>query len=199
MEKYIISRFKEGDAEAFERIYRAYWPKVYSFVSLYIRSATEVEDMVQELFIHLWEIREKIDEEQSFEGFLFISARNLIFARQRSSFNEVFFDLTVLESTASAVDVEGELSAADLSEQIDHLVSQLTPRQQEVYRLSRQELLTYAEIAKRLNISERTVEKHLSEVLHYLRQHLICKKDASPTAKHTTPPPSLMWLLFLLS
>ena len=67
---------------------------------------------------------------------------------------------------------EEEVAAADLSERIDMLLLQLTPRQQEVYRLSRKDLLNYTEIAKRLHISERTVEKHLSDVLHYLREHL---------------------------
>lgn len=172
MERYVLSRFKEGDATAFETIYRHYWSKVYSFTRLYIRTESEVEDIVQELFIKLWNVRETIDLTKSFEGFLFILTRNLIFSQFRQSFNEDYFELTVLEATASPCDVEGEVATADLSAQIDTLLLQLTPRQQEVYRLSRKELLSYAEIAQRLGISERTVEKHLSEVLHFLRQRL---------------------------
>lgn len=173
MENLILSRFKEGDAKAFEAIYRHYWRKVLSFTHLYIRSSSEVEDVVQEVFIKLWETRAQLDLNKSFDGYLFILTRNLIFNRLRGSLNEEFFELTVVEAMASATDVEEEVAAADLSERIDTLLLQLTPRQQEVYRLSRKDLLNYTEIAKRLHISERTVEKHLSDVVHYLREHLL--------------------------
>ena len=84
--KNAIIRFREGDRTAFETIYRQYWRKVYSFTRLYIRDSFEQEEVVQQVFIRLWEKRSLIDADKDFDGFLFIITRNLIFLYDRAAF-----------------------------------------------------------------------------------------------------------------
>ena len=69
-------------------------------------------------------------------------------------------------------DIEEELDAANLRTHIESLISMLPPRQQEVFRLSRDEELSYREIAEKLQISERTVEHHISDALKFLRKNI---------------------------
>ena len=68
--------------------------------------------------------------------------------------------------------MEEELETADLREYIYSLIGMLPPRQKEVFKLSREEHLTYGEIAQKLQISEKTVERHMGEALKFLRKNL---------------------------
>lgn len=172
MEEDVILQVKNGDKAAFELLYKRYWRKVYNFTNLYIASAIDVEEVVQEVFIKIWDARAFVDETKNFEGFLFIVTRNLIFNRFRSSFNEAFYQMTVLESVADSYNVEDELVASDLHNHLNMLLEMLPPRQREVFHLSRQEHLTYKEISLRLQISEKTVEHHISNVLKFLKRNL---------------------------
>ena len=171
-EKELIVQLKEGDEKAFTTLYRRYWPKVYNFSRLYLSSILEIEEVVQEVFVKVWESRTLLREDDNFKGFLFIITRNLVFNQFRRSFNENAYKLTVLSSVMPYYNLEEELSAADLQEFIEKMVKELPPRQQEVFNLSRNAHLTYKEISIRLNISEKTVEYHMGLALKYLRKNL---------------------------
>lgn len=171
-EKKAITRIKNGDKEAFTFLYQRYWSKVYNFTNLYILSPDASEEIVQEVFIKLWENREDIDEHKNFDGYLFIITRNLIFNHSRQDFNRLFYQATMLKAVEESYSVEEELETADLREYIHSLIDMLPPRQQEVFRMSREDQLTYNEIAQKLQISEKTVERHMTEALKFLRKNL---------------------------
>ena len=78
-ERQIIKSLKEGDREAFSMLYKQYWEKVYHFCGLYLNNRDVAEDVVQEVFIKVWESREFIREDDNFKGLLFVITRNLIF------------------------------------------------------------------------------------------------------------------------
>ncbi len=85
-ERQIIRSLKEGDREAFSMLYKQYWEKVYHFCGLYLNNRDVAEDVVQEVFIKVWESREFIREDDNFKGLLFIITRNLIFNQHRGTF-----------------------------------------------------------------------------------------------------------------
>lgn len=172
-EKEAINKLKDGDKEAFEFLYRQYWAKVYNFTRLYITSAFDAEDIVHEVFVKLWETRAFIDVNKNFNGFLFIVTRNLIFNQTRDSFNDTFFQLTAVEALEETYDIEEELITSDLRAHIDSLIALLPPRRQEVFRMSREEHLSYKEIAARLNLSEKTVEHHIADAIKFLKKNLL--------------------------
>ena len=174
-EKELIVSLKQGDEAAFTALYRMYWPKVHNFSRLYLSSIAEVEEVVQEVFVKLWEARIFLKEDESFKGFLFIITRNIIFNQFRKSFNENAYKTTVLSSAEVEYDIERSRrrkERAHLQGYIKKLISELTPRQQEVFHLSREEHLSYKEIAIRLSISEKTVERHINEALKFLRKNI---------------------------
>lgn len=78
-ETEILTEVKAGNTIAFERLYDCYWLKVYNFAQLYITSSFEVSEVVQDVFVKVWESREMFDETKNFDGFLFIITRNIIF------------------------------------------------------------------------------------------------------------------------
>lgn len=172
-ERDTLDKIKHNsDKAAFADLYNRYWAKVYNFTKLYVISTYDAEEIVQEVFVRIWEGRALIDTEQNFEGYLFIIIRNLIFNHSRKKLNEEFYKMTVLEAVEESYNIEEELDAANLKIYIDSLVALLSPRQQEVFRLSRDQHLSHKEIALRLNISEKTVECHISDALKFLKKNL---------------------------
>lgn len=174
-EKDLILRLKQGDEAAFTALYKLYWGKVHNFSCLYLTSMVEVEETVQDVFVKLWESRTLLNVEGNFAGFLFIITRNIIFHQFRRSFNDRAYRETVLSAIQpnTYYGIEEELLASDLKERIYHLVSELPPRQQEVFRMSRFAHMSYREIANKLSISEKTVECHINKALKYLRRNLM--------------------------
>lgn len=171
-EKQLIKLLKEGDKEAFSLLYKQYWDQVYRFCQLYLNSKERVEDVVQEVFIKVWESRDFIREDDHFKGLLFIITRNLIFNQYRKNLNESFYKMTVLSAMETSYDIEEEIVACDLSEYIDQLIAELPEKRREIFNLSRKEHKSYKEIALLLNISEKTVENQISKALKYLKWNI---------------------------
>lgn len=175
-DKELVRLLKKGDDTAFSAIYNRYWGKVCNFSKLYITSNADVEDITQQVFLKLWNHRENMKENENLEGFLFITTRNTIFSDMRKSFNDNAYKLTVLNTIDTGSDdwygIQEEIEAHELGEYIELLLKELPPRQQEIFRLSREEMCTNREIAERLSLSEKTVEKHITASLRYLRENI---------------------------
>ena len=122
--KELIRRFKNGDEDAFSFLYKHYWEKVYGFTRLYLVSSEDIAEVVQEVFIKLWEARHLIDEEQPFEGFLFIITRNMIFNYSRKKLNYSFLKVTVLQAMEQEYEEENKLELSDLKKYLSVLISQ---------------------------------------------------------------------------
>ncbi len=172
-ERDLILNVKQGDKAAFSLFYTRHWAQVYRFARLYISSEADVEEVVQEVFIRLWERHSLLDEEQEPNGFLFIMTRNIVFNRFRKSFNEQY----LMETISSAWEVlDGtageEVETEDLRQYVQGVVDMLPARQRQVYHLSRNEGMSYKEIAAKLEITPKTVERHINEVLKRLRREL---------------------------
>lgn len=167
-----LDRFRQGDSEAFASLYQSHWQQVFRFSRLYLRSDDDAEDVVQEVFIRLWQIHERIHPDDNFSGLLFIITRNLIFNRFRRQIDPLGFKVSVRAALEASDDIESEISARDLSEYIDRLVDLMPARQRQVFNMSRREHKSYREIAEELDLSQKTVEAHMREALRFLRDNL---------------------------
>ena len=178
-EKDLLISLKEGDEKAFNTIYKKYVKQVYNFCKLYIINDNEIEEVVQDVFVRLWESRYTIREDDNFKGLLFIITRNLVFNETRKSFNHDFYTVSIIDAIENMAEENGSyyeeqtLEAKDLSEFIDKLISELPPQRQKIFNLSRKEQKSYREIAEIMNLSEKTVEHQISDALKYLRKHMI--------------------------
>ena len=171
-EKEHIIALKHGSKDAFTQLYNQYWSQVLHFSRLYITGKGTAEEIVQEVFVKLWESREFLSEKENFKGLLFIITRNLIFNKHRKHLNEDFYKMTVFSAMETSYDVEEEIEAKNLSEYIDQLIDELPPRRCEIFNLSRKHHKSYKEIAEQLSISEKTVENQIAEALKYLRKNI---------------------------
>ncbi|MDE6872093.1 MAG: RNA polymerase sigma-70 factor [Bacteroidales bacterium] len=168
-----ILLLKMGDEKAFERLYRRYWAKVYHYAGLFIRDAAEQEDLTQQVFLKIWEVRSSLDEERSLNGLLFIITRNLTFNTYHKSLNlDAVKRAEELSAEYSSADTSSAIEARSLESYISQLVDCLPSRQREAFMLSRAEGLTYKEIAQRMSISVKAVEKNISLALKFIKSNL---------------------------
>lgn len=176
-EEELLNRLKEGDYAAFTQLYNCYWGQVYNFSRLYISSVEDCKEIVQQVFVKVWEARALIKEKENFKGFLFIITRNIVFNLSKKSFNESFYKMSVLSAFSDSAEqgsceAEEELMASQLNDYINQLIELLPERQKEVFILSRRHHLSYKEISLRLGIREKTVEQHIYKVLKFLKKNL---------------------------
>lgn len=159
---------------AFDRIYDHYSHKLFSFIFKILKDKAETEDIVQEVFVKIWESREKLEDYNLLNSFLFTIAYNnsIDLIRKRINSNKYLEHLrnsSIFQPGASTI---SEVEFNDLSDQVQKLISNLPERQKHVYLMHREKGLTYPEIAAELGISRNTVENHMVKALKYLRQNM---------------------------
>ena len=159
---------------AFYNLYERYSKKLYCFVLRYIKLEADAEEIVQEVFIKIWENRNKIDVYASFESYLFTIAYNTTISLFRRRLNERKYleHLSSLQQFESTPEITNEIYFNELNNKVHSLLNKLTPRQQEIYQLSREDGLTNEIISQKLNISINTVKKHITNVLAFLKANI---------------------------
>ncbi|MEN8230222.1 MAG: RNA polymerase sigma-70 factor [Bacteroidota bacterium] len=172
-DKKIIKRFKEGDAEAFDTIYRNYSKKMFHFALGLVKNQEIAKDLVQEVFVSLWEKRGQVNLNLNFDNYVFTIAYNSIrkFFRKKAIETKAI-DHLLKDSPGIIESVDGTIIYNELLELANKTIENLPPKRKIVYKLSRQEGMKIKEIAGRMNISTRTAENHLAKALKYLKEEL---------------------------
>lgn len=165
---------KQGNILAFDEIYKEYCQRLYGFVIKFVKQKEDAEEIVQEVFLKIWESREKLDIYSSFEAYLFTMAYNITInlLRKRMHQDKYVNHLKSIQTLQEAADSIEEIEYGELTAKVNSLLDQLTPRQREIFYLSREKGLSHDEIAEKLNISANTVKNHLVSSLKFLRSNL---------------------------
>jgi len=168
-----VRRFIKGDQCAFEQIYYAYSKKLYHFGLGLLKDPNNASEMVQDVFVTLWEKREHINPELNFDNYLLTMAYNSIrkIFRKRSIEQKVKNNL-LKEKPEPVKNTENSVIYNDYYSLAQTSIEKMPPKRKAVYKLSRQEGMSNKEIAKKLDISKRTVEAHLAEALSYLKKEM---------------------------
>jgi len=170
----LLLRLKEGNIVAFDSIYEQYCKRLYAFVIRYVKQESDAEEIVQEVFIKIWENRGKIDVYSSFESYLFTITYNSAISLLRKRVHEKKYleHVKSLQEVNVASELTDDLYFKELNSKLQSLLLELTPRQREIFLLSREEGLTHDEIAKKLGISANTVKNHIVSVLNFLKSNI---------------------------
>jgi RNA polymerase sigma-70 factor, ECF subfamily len=169
-EKELLIRLIEGDSLAFEKIYYSYVERVYYFALRYLRNSADAEEMVQEVFAKIWESRKNINTELSFSGYLLTTTKNTIFNDHRKKVNhQAYCSYIIAYLQKSMQSVEDEVIYNDLMDLLNKTINELPPKRQEIFKMSRYQGMPYKEIAKKLAISEKTIETHIRLALRDIK------------------------------
>jgi RNA polymerase sigma-70 factor, ECF subfamily len=169
-EKTLVSDLREGSIPAFNNIFLSFHKRIYNFCLHLYQTPDEARETVQKVFIALWEQRQQMDENQPISSYLFTIARYMIYQELRQQvYKKAAVDYFILNSNDLNESTKDEVLYNELHSFFESVIESLPERQQEVFRLSRISGLTYQQIAKKLNISENTVDTQIRRALDFIR------------------------------
>ena len=174
-ESILLARLRAGDRAAFEQIFRQHFDGLAGFAYRLTRSRAIAEELVQDLFLEIWMRRDRLVITESVRTYLFRAARNRAFNHLRRNKLERLWRLRQ-PPTPDAEGVEDEHSTDELAAAIRAAIASLPDRCREIFLLSRDQNMTYAEIAKVLGISIKTVETQMGRALKALRTRIDVEK-----------------------
>lgn len=182
-EKQILSDLRNSDRHAFQSLFRYYYPRLKAYAATMVDDSV-AEDLVQDLFLYVWEHREDLIMGASFQSYLFqgIYTRCVDHFRKHASFSPC--DMAVYEEylTEQAAFLQNddeaweELYAKDFYQLLYELLKEIPQQRREVFSLAYLDGKKTKEIAEQLDMPIRTVESHLHLTLKFLKKHL-SKKD----------------------
>jgi RNA polymerase sigma-70 factor (ECF subfamily) len=164
----LLEQIRASDVGAFEQLFRRYAEPLYDCAYGYVGSRDVAQEVVQQLFVTLWERRRVWQVSGTVVTYLYRAVRNGSLNALREGRRRV----PLIDRVHEAPGIEQEVEAADLARAVARIVARLPERCREVFRLNRYHHLTYAEVAQVLNLSVKTVELHMARALRELRSRL---------------------------
>jgi RNA polymerase sigma-70 factor (family 1) len=163
---------KTGLKEAFEELFERYCPRIYQFSYSYLKNREDAEELVQDVFLKIWEKREMLDTSKNIKSFIFKIAVNSIydFIRHRN-IETAYKEFAAANFEQSTDNTWHQVIFDEMFENLDRLVKQMPPERQKIFKLSREEGLSSEEIARKLDLSKRTVENQLYRAIAFLKAH----------------------------
>ncbi len=170
-DKELLQQIAEDDSMAFTMLYRRYWEGLFVTAARVLREKTEAEDVVQDVFLSLWNRRHELKIEGSLAAYLHTSVRYKAIQYiekniTRRDYLALLVDVSVNSLSPNA---EINLQVEELQKTISNAIAKMPPKMQQVYRLSRQEQLSHKEIAEQLSVSAETVKKHIQHALQLIK------------------------------
>ena len=168
----LIQSLKNNSVRAFDALYLLYSGRLYNFILKISKGDMYMaEEIVQRVFIKIWEERGVLDSQKSFNAFICTIAKNMLMNEYKHQMVEFVYQDYILQ-----INEEGSSDGVDkieylfLEKYLNTLIEQLTPARREVYIMNRIDKLTVKEIAQRSGKSEKTIEKQLSEANEFIRR-----------------------------
>lgn len=173
LEKELILLLKRGCNKAFRALFSNYHKKIYNLSRNMGLLHEDAEGIVQDVFLQIWENREKLNENFSFNALLFTITKRIIFKKIRKKIYAAAYKnyITHVHKNLNN-NTEDEIIYSDLNKYVQNGINQLAPIRKEIFTLSKQQGLTNDGIAQKLNISKRTVENHLYRAIKQIKKFL---------------------------
>lgn len=159
----------KGSEPAFRKVFDRYRHKVYQFIFLILESEVETEELTQEVFLRIWERREKLEKIENPDGYLFIMSKNLALTALRQKSNEQSKREQWSKSLHDNHIFQDNIYLQESQQLLEKAIIKLPKQQQLIYRLAKEEQLSRTEIAQKLGLSENTVRNHLTAAVQSIR------------------------------
>jgi len=172
-ERQLVIELKNGNHHSFKQLYGTYAPKLFAFSRKYLQSQEDAEEIVQEVFLRIWEKRQNIDENQSFSSYVIQAAKHRIFNGFRKKVNEhAYLDFLMHADSTSSEFTEMDVNYREIKMKTEKVIASMPAKRQEIFRLSRESGLKNREISEKLRISIKTVENQIGQALKFLKNEL---------------------------
>lgn len=179
-ESLLVAELSQGNEKAFIQLYDTYKDVIYAYSLKLLKSQANAEEILQDVFMKVWQKRETLDTSLSFKSYLYTIARNKCFdflekAANNSKLRETLF----YQSQKSFVPADLKLIESDFEKIKEQAYNTLPDKRREIFVLSRENGMTYDEIGEQLGISTSTVKTQMSKALESMRSFLQEHRDVS--------------------
>ncbi|MDP4184139.1 MAG: RNA polymerase sigma-70 factor [Bacteroidota bacterium] len=172
-ENNFAERLCNDDKKVITEIFAQYHAKIFRFSVAYLKDEHDAYDVVQEVFVKLWETRYSLKRDTNFEALLFTIAKNTVLSRFRKRLTEQkYLDYLAQSADTHTQDTEEQTDYTFLKQKYEQLIETLPTKRKEIFILSREKGLSNKEIAQMKGITEKTVEDHMTKALAFLKKQL---------------------------
>jgi RNA polymerase sigma-70 factor (family 1) len=168
----LVVSLHDGNVEAFDLIFKKYSTRLYSFAFKYLKSKSDTEELVQNVFVKIWENRSTLKQESSLKAYLFTISYHDICKCFRSRMYAEKLKSQIINSNRISFNPNDQFDYQSVLEQIDKIIDKMPARQKEVFVKSRKDGKSSREIAAELNLAPGTVDNHISEALKFIRKNM---------------------------
>ncbi len=170
LEHQLLERLINDDEDAFCELYAIYKPKLLLFAIKYLKSAEYAEDIVQEAFISVWQNRFNINPNMPFSPYVYTIVKNRILnLLSRLDKERDLKEVILSNAIDSSPTAEDKITAEEINNLFREALEHLTPKQRQVFEMSRTDMMSHREIADQLGISIYTVQEHISASIKVFR------------------------------
>lgn len=171
-EKELLLQVSQGDRDAFQSLYSAYYPHIQRYISLFEPSGRVLDELTQDVFVRIWEKRSKLAQVESFKGYLFLMTRNVVFNFIRAlKIRQRVKELDEAVAVAGQ-EPENELLFKQYYNLALEAIEKLPPGRHKILKMSIEQGLSLDEIATQLKITRSGVKKQLYAATAFVRQYL---------------------------
>lgn len=168
----LCERMKRGDIDAYRQIYDRYHSQLYYYALRFLKMPELAEDVIHDVFLKLWEIREQLKPEFGIVGYLYKISRNQVFKLIKKISTEAELRSKVIGIIEEqCIDAEANLQWNEYAQLLGGAIDQLPPQCKKVFNLCRQEGKTYDEAAQILGISKHTVKEHMMAAMKNIKKY----------------------------
>jgi RNA polymerase sigma-70 factor, ECF subfamily len=168
-EKIILKELSNGDAKSLKILFDTFYQSLCNYAFQFLNDYDMAEEVVQNLFVKIWEKRSTLDIETSVKNYLFRSVRNQCINLIQHEKVKQLHAQKIKEALFTEEASESYYMEAEMAARIESAIETLPEKRREIFRLSREEGLKYREIAEKLEISIKTVETQMGLALKTLR------------------------------
>lgn len=173
-EHSLLVLIAEGNENAFKALFKNHRAKIFNYIFRLTKSRVAAEEMVMDVFLKLWEGRALLAELDNFNAFLFAMARNKAYDFLRKAAKDRVLRELIWEEIqiASELRTDQKLILDEMERDYQYAIQKLSPQRQSVFKLSREEHMTYDQIAEHLQLSKSTIKNHILDSLKAIRSHM---------------------------
>ena len=169
----IIRRLKTDDKSAVDELFNCYYNRLFHFSKSILKIESNIDDILQEVFVKIWLNRLKISNTETFNSYIFTITKNEVLNLIRANLKENSLRAEIyVRSVAEEYQTQNPLEFDEIKSAIDKIIATLPEKRQLVFKLSRTEGLPNKEIAHQLGISEKTVEDHITHAIRHIKNSL---------------------------
>ena len=173
----LVTRLREGDDVAFEKLYEKYAGKIFNISRKMGLRSEDAEGVVQDVFLRIWRNRSNLDSSLSFNAYIIAIVRSIVLKESRKHARFIAFQHYAIQYfPGGSNETEDYVIFTDLDKKSTEAIEQLPAKQKQVFMMKNFEYLSVEEISEKLNLSKRTVENQIYRATKHLKESLLDKK-----------------------